>query len=504
MLIKRGSKSPQNAEPESPKSDHPVQARESGCMITASTAHHINGNLTLASAYYNKIFTQISGPPRWLAQRHQLTFVPVSLPNNNYYLRYNPKWELPKPPSFRRTPCPHRDLSGREPLCMCSCCHYHCQLIHPNTTTTPNNYRMSTPYNSSIDHPLIVETPKPSPPPTSPRYQPSPIPCNLSPKLEKSSSPEIVSHQKDQETQTYLEFTPPPYPHPITIATQVKEHYPNPKPFLKVFHHTLDSLYSETPHCPRPTPDVFRETSPLPSAPVIPRPKAAFSEGPNPSLEDTLLLHHLLNNKELEIPILTYCQPGSPLLTIYHAHQANHCLKNIRATDSLIYKQETDLINTIHRLGRFSFLQELYHLPLRYVSSRESFCLSCYHVGHYQENCIHYQCASCLHWQPGHKPLTCPCNYPYQPPPRHSPCIQKQSSSSSSSSYKSFPPKPKTVKKQKKGEFAPKPIPDPSRKGKQREEEHLDKLVEEICTDPVFNYDDNAISNMTRELCGDF
>ena len=120
---------------------------------------------------------------------------------------------------------------------------------------------MSTPYNSSVDHPhpSAIWTPEPSPPPTSPRYQPSPIPqCRSpsplsnyqSPKSERSSSPEVISHQKDQETQTYLRYTPPPYPNPVTVATQVKEHYPNPETFLKVFHHTLDSLYTNPPHHP--------------------------------------------------------------------------------------------------------------------------------------------------------------------------------------------------------------------------------------------------------------
>ena len=70
-------------------------------MITASTAHHIHRNLTLAAAYYDKIFTRISGPPHWLVQQLQLAFVPISLSDNNYYLRYNPKWELPEPPIIR-------------------------------------------------------------------------------------------------------------------------------------------------------------------------------------------------------------------------------------------------------------------------------------------------------------------------------------------------------------------------------------------------------------------
>ena len=43
---------------------------------------------------------------------------------------------------------------------------------------------------------------------------------------------------------------------------------------------------------------------------------------------------------------------------------------------------ETDLVNTFHHLDGFSFLEELYHLPLHYAASKEPFCLSCYHTGH--------------------------------------------------------------------------------------------------------------------------
>ena len=186
-------------------------------------------------------------------------------------------------------------------------------LTPPTTITTPSKITMSTPYNSSMDHPhpSAIYTPEPSLPPTSPQYQPSPTPHCQSPlpMSEKSSSPEVISHQKDQETQTYLKYTPPPYPHPITITTHVKEHYLNPEQFLKVFHNALDSLYTNPPHCPsQPTPDVFREKSPIPSAPTIPRPKTTFTKGTNPSLEDTLL-RQLLNNKELEIPTVNPAAP---------------------------------------------------------------------------------------------------------------------------------------------------------------------------------------------------
>ena len=145
----------------------------------------------------------------------------------------------------------------------------------------------------------------------------------------------------------------------------------------------------------------------------------------------------------------------------------------------------------------------------RYATSKESFCLSCYHVGHYQEDCIHYQCVCCLHWKPGHKALACPHNFQptLHPPPCCSPHIQKKNSSSLSSSNWSNPTRRRMVKKKPKRESFTWsiPIPSPEAKGKQREEQGLlDKLINKIYHDPAFDYDDNALSNIIREPCEDF
>ena len=143
-LRKQNSEMPQNSYPTiketqttqqdtpSYSNNHPVQAKESGCMITASTTHHIHRNLSLASTHYNKIFTRISGPPCWLSRNLQLAFVPVSLPNDNIYLQYNCKWEIPETPIPQSHRCSHQKLSGRETLCTCSCCHYHCPTHSPH------------------------------------------------------------------------------------------------------------------------------------------------------------------------------------------------------------------------------------------------------------------------------------------------------------------------------------------------------------------------------------
>ena len=156
-----------------------------------------------------------------------------------------------------------------------------------NITVTPN--KMYTNYYSGVDQP------QPELVPNSPRYLPSPIPFTQSPLLmsEKSSSPEIVAIQHNHAVQT----DPHPFPHPIALAKLVKEHYSQPEHFLNIFHSTLDSLYSPPPHQhKRPSPDVFREVPTEHSTPILPRPKAAYSENKNPSLEDTILLQQLLND----------------------------------------------------------------------------------------------------------------------------------------------------------------------------------------------------------------
>ena len=62
------------------------------------------------------------------------------------------------------------------------------------------------------------------------------------------------------------------------------------------------------------------------------------------------------------------------------------------------------------------------------------------------------------------------------------------------------------VKKPKQGSFTrPIPIPSPEEKGKQQEEwDLLEKLVDEICEDPTFTYNNDTLANITREPYVDF
>ena len=94
--------------------------------INAATAHHINGDLILASKYFDKIFTRINGPPRWLARNLTLAFEWIDTPTSSYR-RYNPDWnEQEVKPIVKRSRCTHRQYTRSDLVCTCACCHYQC------------------------------------------------------------------------------------------------------------------------------------------------------------------------------------------------------------------------------------------------------------------------------------------------------------------------------------------------------------------------------------------
>ena len=102
--------------------------------INAATAHHINGDLPLASRYYNKIFKRISGPPPWLLQQLYKAFEEVETPRGSF-LHYNPRWNETIEeivPSYnyrsrnRSNSCDHPIYTRSDLVCTCCCCHYRC------------------------------------------------------------------------------------------------------------------------------------------------------------------------------------------------------------------------------------------------------------------------------------------------------------------------------------------------------------------------------------------
>ena len=79
--------------------------------IDASTAHRINRDLTLASQYFDKIFTRLNGPPRWLARNIDSAFEWIDTPTFTYR-RYNPYWNEQEvtPIVTKRSKCTHRQI----------------------------------------------------------------------------------------------------------------------------------------------------------------------------------------------------------------------------------------------------------------------------------------------------------------------------------------------------------------------------------------------------------
>ena len=94
--------------------------------ITADLAHRPIKNLKLASAYYNKIFCHISGPPQWLQRNLQQVFEVIETTSRQQFYWYNSNWEIPETPVLTKQHCNHPLLSGSSILCTCLCCHYRC------------------------------------------------------------------------------------------------------------------------------------------------------------------------------------------------------------------------------------------------------------------------------------------------------------------------------------------------------------------------------------------
>lgn len=100
--------------------------------INAATAHHINGDLTLASKYFDKIFTRINGPPRWLARNISLAFEWINTPTSSYH-HYNPNWkEEDIEQLIVSSKCDHPLYTCSDLVCTCACCHYQCPTHSPD------------------------------------------------------------------------------------------------------------------------------------------------------------------------------------------------------------------------------------------------------------------------------------------------------------------------------------------------------------------------------------
>ena len=59
--------------------------------INTSTFYKLKDNIPIASAYYDKIFRRISGPPRWLSSILFKVFEKVETSSGSF-LCYNPMW----------------------------------------------------------------------------------------------------------------------------------------------------------------------------------------------------------------------------------------------------------------------------------------------------------------------------------------------------------------------------------------------------------------------------
>ena len=119
-----------------------------------------------------------------------------------------------------------------------------------------------------------------------------------------------------------------------------------------------------------------------------------------------LELRNLIHDTRLITPMHAYCELHSLLLALY---QAYHALLNLEAHPELHTIQRSikaNLIEALHQSGAHSLLHTLKGL-LAKIPKACTFCMKCYHLSHFKENCHYYQCVHCKMYWPNHEPGNC-------------------------------------------------------------------------------------------------
>lgn len=229
--------------------------------------------------------------------------------------------------------------------------------------------------------------------------------------------------------------------------------------------------------------------------------------------EEKVILTNLLRKQTLAVPMITHCEPSSPLMALYLAFREISWFIHINneppSYPSGAILTKNHILSTLHQLGALPMLLALESLPRRYSSNRDPlrpFCSNCFHIGHRWLLCPHRKCEYCKVWGPGHTNATCPVRRAHQQrrgnpatardpffspgEPSVSPNARRQTSVSSASSHSR-----NNRQHHRNRRNMPPPIhPIPVRRA--------DTPLPDSVTEP-HDFDDDAIANMTGEPCGD-
>ena len=158
----------------------------------------------------------------------------------------------------------------------------------------------------------------------------------------------------------------------------------------------IQTTPEENPY-PFPPPTVTVQTLPSPSMTLQMREP--------PDLPTLLQLGDLLQDPKLYTPMIAHCNLHSPVLNLYKFYCHTMRLEEHHQFKRIKIPTQSGLVHALYQLNALPFVESLKEAPQKH--GRRIFCTSCYHLGHYKEDCPFYWCPHCFLTQPCHNKDQC-------------------------------------------------------------------------------------------------
>ena len=133
---------------------------------------------------------------------------------------------------------------------------------------------------------------------------------------------------------------------------------------------------------------------------TLPNPPFTLQQKEPPNLPTLLQLGDLLWDPKLFTPMITHYNVHSPILNLYKSFRQTMNLKTYQEIETIKIPIQSSIIHALYQLNALPFLIALKEALTKH--GRKTFCIQCYHLGHFWKDCPFYRCLYCCLIWPKH------------------------------------------------------------------------------------------------------
>ena len=133
---------------------------------------------------------------------------------------------------------------------------------------------------------------------------------------------------------------------------------------------------------------------------TLPNPPFTLQQKEPPNLPTLLQLGDLLWDPKLFTPMITHCNVHSPILNLYKSFRQTMNLETYQEIETIKIPIQSSIIHALYQLDALPFLIALKEALTKH--GRKTFCIQCYHLGHFWKDCPFYRCLYCCLIWPKH------------------------------------------------------------------------------------------------------